>query len=230
MNNCAIVDAQLSSQSWLLDMVKTDKAPKDLLFIALSVLKAVTNLYLMGKIFDFGEYGSTLQKCFTSAIDILTPLIYQAFVIHYSPKLAMSSFTKKGLNLKTFPMLFMPLMWFFSRQIFPQESGTFLKGKLYFRGKHQLYQYKTELSVNPNGQAIDVTGEKPVCSSDLFIFQWSIALHNQGLKKSWQRWLNCWQVFSVDDIPRKLGHSNGQGVPKCWTICTSNYPKDKTSL
>ncbi len=127
-------------------------APKDLLFIVLCLLKAATNWDLMGEICE--KKGLTLQRLFSHVVDLLSPLLYQDCINHYYSKLSMAHIIKKGNQFKHLPCALFVIDVIFQQGNRP--SGILLEGKLYFSGKHKLYSYKTEVSVAPTGQAINV--------------------------------------------------------------------------
>ncbi len=56
-----------------------DVSSKDILFVVLCVVKAATNLDLMGEIL---KKGPTLQRLFPQVVSIFIPLLYQEYVLN----------------------------------------------------------------------------------------------------------------------------------------------------
>ncbi len=66
-------------------------------------------------------------------------------------------------------------------------SGIMLEGKFYFSEKHQLYGFKTEVSVTPSSQADDVMAHKPQLS-------YYFGKYQNPQQRSYQIWkghINC---------------------------------------
>lgn len=158
---------------------KTEVSPKDILFIVLCVIKAATNWDLMGEIFD--KKGPTLQRLFSRAVDILSPVLYKDCVVGHMTKLSMTNLISKRAQFKNFPCALYATDVIFQQANRP--SGNMLEGKLYFSGKHKLYGFKTEVSVTPSGQAVDSTDHKPGSIADIVIFRDNIDFHKEVLKK-----------------------------------------------
>ncbi len=158
---------------------KTDVSPKDILFIVLCVVKTPTNWDLMGEIFE--KKGPTLQRLFSRAVDILSPILYQDYVLDCFAKLSMTTLINKKAQFKNFPCALYATDVIFQQANRP--SGNMLEGKHYFSGKHKLYGFKTEVSVTPSGQAVDVTDHSAGSISDFVIFRNNLNFHNQALKK-----------------------------------------------
>ncbi len=134
----------------------------------------------MGEIFD--KKGPTLNRLFSRAVKILSPFLFQDYIVNYYTKLQMRSLIKKKVQFKHFPCALYATDMIFQPANCP--SGTLLEGKLYFSGKHKLYGYKTEVSVAPTGQAINGTEHKPGRISDLNIFHQNLDFHSQALTKN----------------------------------------------
>ncbi len=136
---------------------KTDVSPKDILFIVLCVMKAATNLDLMGEIFE--KNGPTLQRLFSRAVEILTPVFYQDCVLNYFAMLSMTTLINNKAQLINVLCVLYGTGVIFQHANYP--SGNMIEGKLYFSGKHKLYSFKTEVSVTSSGKVIDVTDHRP---------------------------------------------------------------------
>ncbi len=91
----------------------------------------------------------------------------------------MTTLVKKKMQFKNFLYPFHTTDVIFQQSNLP--SGNMLKGKIYFSGKHKLYGFKTEVSVTPSGQAVDIMVHKPGSISDFVIFQENIEFHNSAL-------------------------------------------------
>jgi len=133
----------------------------------------------MGGIFE--NKGPTLQRLFSRVVEILSPFLCEEYIAKYYEKLSMRTLEKKNAQFKNFPLALYATDAIFQQANRP--SGTLLKGKLYFNGKQKLYGYKTEVSVAPTGQAIDVTAHKPGSVSGIVIFLGNLDFHQQALAK-----------------------------------------------
>ena len=64
-----------------------------------------------------------------------------------------------------------------------RPGGNLQEAKKYFSGKHKLYGYKLEVSVMPNELAAMCSRDYPGSVSDIDIFNYMIANHQEEIKK-----------------------------------------------
>ncbi len=128
------------------------------------------------------------SEAFLWAVNILSPLLYQDYVLSYFAKFSMTTLVNKKTQFKKFPCALLAIDMIFQQANCP--SGNIIEGLVYFSGKHKLYGFKTEESVTPSGQEVNVTNHKPGSISDFVIFQDNMTSNDQVLKK-WQRHRNC---------------------------------------
>lgn len=142
-------------------------------------MKAAANWDLMAEIFE--KKAPTLQRLFTRGIDIVVVALYDTYVSSACNKSNMENYIKKNITFKNFPYALYATDVIFQQSNRP--TGNMMEGKVYFSGKHKLYGYKSEVSVAPNGQAINCVAHEPGSVSDLTILNKNIEFHKERLKK-----------------------------------------------
>ena len=84
------------------------------------------------------------------------------------------------------------------------------EGKRYFGGKHQLYGFKVEVSVTPNGFAVGSSMHEPGSVFDLVIFQ----------KMQWSH--SCTQRKKSDEMDMKDSVPLAERYPNQWAMLADN--------
>lgn len=68
-----------------------------------------------------------------------------------------------------------------------RPSGTVQESEYYFSGKHDLYGYKTDVSVLPTGYAIGFSNTYGGSVADIIIYSSNIEWHKSAFSKSVDR-------------------------------------------
>ena len=135
----------------------------------------------------FGLKGPSFEKLIMKFVDLLWLPVYEQYVEHHAAKWTMTAVSDVGRLFRHFPVARYATDVTFQPSYRP--SGSMQEGKKYYSGKHKQYGYKMEVSVLPNGMAIQwhsqvgCSKHEPVSVSDLTLFQRMQYFHNKQLQK-----------------------------------------------
>ncbi len=140
-------------------------APKDELFIFLSVLKAATKWDSMGKIFE--KKGPTLQRLLSHAVGILSPILYQDCVKYCYSNCQWHFLSKRG----PIQILYLCSLCHWCHLPSRESSGRNLAWrKTLLKWQTQIAWLKNWSVCDPTRQTINFTDHKPGSISVMVIF------------------------------------------------------------
>ncbi len=114
----------------------------------------------MGEIFE--KWTHTSEAFFLGCQQLESPPLC---VLSYFAKLSMTTLVNKKTQFKKIACAL------YATDIINCPSGNMLEGKVYFSGKHKLYEFKTEVSVTPSGQEVNVQTKNQAASQTLLFFK-----------------------------------------------------------
>jgi len=158
---------------------KSQHKPKDVLFMLLSVLKHAGSWDFLAKMFQIK--GPTFEKLISGFHSTAADTMYELFVLRVRDKQTMAHTIYHKNCFKEFPYCEYGIDVTFQQSNRP--SGNMQEAKVYYSGKHELYGFKTEVSVNSRGYAVDCTPHYPGSVADMDIFHKNIDFHRAEIEK-----------------------------------------------
>ncbi|ETI35397.1 hypothetical protein F443_18260 [Phytophthora nicotianae P1569] len=131
-------------------------------------------------------------------MDAASPFLYEAFVESINDKWTLGKIVRSGHAFQNFPYARYATDVAFQQANKP--AGNMNEIKPYYSGKHHLYGYKVEVSVLPNGLAINCTDHTGGSTHDAAIFKDNVAFHARAMRKQ-------------EDDRGLRDEGNGTGVP-----------------
>ncbi|KAH9113515.1 hypothetical protein AeMF1_012296 [Aphanomyces euteiches] len=129
----------------------------------------------------FKQKPATFEKRVMSFLNKLHPFLMKKYVNSLDEKWSMQQLQANGLTFKNFPYAKYATDVTFQQT--PIPTGSYVEKKLYFSGKHHLYGHKVEVSVLPNGFAINCSKFYKGSVSDKTIFDENLEFHTTSLIK-----------------------------------------------
>ncbi|KAH9100026.1 hypothetical protein Ae201684P_019031 [Aphanomyces euteiches] len=111
----------------------------------------------------------------------MAPFLYDVFVYTVNETWSMEKLRTSGNSFQHYPSACYATDVTFQQTNMP--AGNLAERKRYFSKKHHLYGYKVEVSVAPNGLALNCTKHYPGNESDIGIFCKNFAFHDSNLLK-----------------------------------------------
>ncbi|RHZ39952.1 hypothetical protein DYB31_008483, partial [Aphanomyces astaci] len=158
---------------------KSAVSARDLLLMFFTSLKHCGTWDVVAAVFK--QKPTTFEKRVMSFLIVLHPYLMRTFVTAVEQKWPMQALAESGHRFKNFPAA-----WYATDVTFQQTNvpaGAYAEKKLYYSGNHSLYGHKVEVSVVPNGFAIDCTKFYKGSVSDKTIFDENIDSHLANLAK-----------------------------------------------
>ena len=146
---------------------KCAHAAKDVLFMALSVLKHGGAWDFLARM--FGQKTSAFERMIVRFIQMLSEPVYEQYVTYQTKRWSMKMLQNNKTLFKNYPMARYATDVTFQPSCRP--SGSIEEGKKYYSGKHKLYGYKVEVSVTLNGFAVCSSMQEPGSVSEVVISQ-----------------------------------------------------------
>jgi hypothetical protein len=159
---------------------KCTQRPKDMLFMLLTCLKHCGKWDVVSSV--FGIKAGTFQKAVTGFAEVLAPFLYNKFVAAVSTKFSMRALVLSGNTFKYHQFARYTTDVTFQHANMP--SGNMKERSGYYSAKHHLHGYKVEVSVLPNGLAVNCTAHYPGNKADIEIFRDNHEFHLQELRKA----------------------------------------------
>ncbi|RHY29905.1 hypothetical protein DYB32_004764 [Aphanomyces invadans] len=150
-----------------------------MLFMTLASLKHCGSWDIAAAVFK--EAPPTFSKRVTGFIECLYPFLKAKYIDNMASKWTMTQLRSCGHSFKNFPMALYAVDVTFQKTNAP--VGSFAEKKRFFSKKHGQYGLKVEVSVLPNGYAINVTSAAPGSIADLTICEENEGFHLVMLAK-----------------------------------------------
>lgn len=146
----------------------------------LTVLKYGGQWEFLARLFQ--KKGPTFEKFIDNFANLISDEVYRTCVVDLGKKYRMVDLQEKQTLFSAYPYARYATDVTFQQAYRP--SGSLQEGKLYYSAKHKLYGFKVEVSVLPNGYALNCSSHNPGSTSDLRIFQEAQNFHKVELKKT----------------------------------------------
>lgn len=159
---------------------KSSFKAKDVLLMTLTVLKHGGSWDFLSKMFKIK--GPTFERTVMTFVDVIEPFLFKQSVANWEKKFTMDRLMADKTVFKYSKHALYATDVTFQQSNRP--SGNHEEAKGYFSGKHKLYGYKNEVSVLPNGLAINVTEHYPGSVADLVILRENLKFHRNALRKT----------------------------------------------
>ncbi|RLN97163.1 hypothetical protein BBJ28_00019456 [Nothophytophthora sp. Chile5] len=114
-------------------------------------------------------------------LGVLSPFLYETYVECADDSWPMGKLVRSGNTFRNFPYARYATDVTFQQANKPGSNMNEIMR--YYSGKHHLYGYKVEVSVLPNGIAINCTDHKGGRESDIELFRGNSAFHTRALQK-----------------------------------------------
>ncbi|RHY26367.1 hypothetical protein DYB32_007688 [Aphanomyces invadans] len=157
---------------------KSDVSARDMLFIVLTSLKHCGTWDIVAAVF---QQTVTFEKRVMTYLDVLDAFLYRKFVEAAAKTWTVTRLASMNQRFVNFPHARYATDVTFQQTNIP--SGSYAEKKLFFSGKHHLYGHKVEMSVLPNGLAIDCSAFAKGSVSDKAIFDGNVEFHRITLAK-----------------------------------------------
>ncbi|RLO00854.1 hypothetical protein DYB28_010362 [Aphanomyces astaci] len=158
---------------------KCEVSNRDMLFMLLTTLKTSGSWDIVATIFK--EASPTFQQRVMNFVRVLHPFVMRKYVNALADKWTMLLLSTSGQRFANYPYAR------YATDVTSQQtnvpSGSYADKKVYYSGKHSLYGHKVELSVLPNGFAINCTKHYKGSVSDKTIFDENLDFHMVCLTK-----------------------------------------------
>lgn len=139
--------------------------------------------------------GPTFERMVMKVIDVATPVLYEKLVNSYERKFSMERLMKGNATFKHHWFALYATDVTFQQSNQPMENND--ETRAWYSKKHKLFSYETEVSVLPNGLAINCSPHPRGKIADIEMFRSNIAFHKRALLKTEK------EKDSYDDL-RKL--------------------------
>ncbi|ETP37585.1 hypothetical protein F442_14612 [Phytophthora nicotianae P10297] len=159
---------------------KCEQTPKNVFFMVLTVLKHCGKWDVVASIFRFKT--GAFQKMILSFAGVIAPFLYDRFVASVANKFTMEQLVLGGNTFDHHPYPRYATDVTFQQSNMP--SGKMKERASYYSAKHHLHGHKVEVSVLPNGLALNCTKHYLGIKADIEIFRHNHAFHLQHLLKS----------------------------------------------
>ncbi|RHY17476.1 hypothetical protein DYB32_010513 [Aphanomyces invadans] len=130
---------------------------------------------------SFDEKAATFSNRVTQFIRVLHPYLVCKYIDEQGIKWTMHQLAVAGLQFETHKSALYAVDVTFQQTTAPALS--FNEKKTYFSKKHGLYGHKVEVSVGPNGLAINVTDCAVGSTSDFEMVKVNLGFHSKHLEK-----------------------------------------------
>ncbi|ETV73531.1 hypothetical protein H257_11656 [Aphanomyces astaci] len=158
---------------------KSEVTGRDLLLMMLTSLKHCGSWDIVAAVFK--QKSATFQKRVLTYIGVLHPFFMRKYVAVPADKWTMSQLAPNGDRFTNYPYARYATDVTFQQTNVP--AGSYAEKKSYYSGQHSLYGHKVEVSVLPNGLAINCTKHYKGSVADKSIFDDSLEFHANGLAK-----------------------------------------------
>ncbi|RHY45295.1 hypothetical protein DYB38_000806 [Aphanomyces astaci] len=152
---------------------------RDLLLMMLASLKHCGTWDIVAQIFR--TTVATFEKHVMSFIEVMHPYLLRKYVHGMASKWSMHELAANGTRFEHYPYTRYATDVTFQKTNVP--VGSYAEKKLYSSGKRHLYGHKVEVSVLPNGFAINCTSYHKGSVSDKAIFDDNLDFHRTNLTK-----------------------------------------------
>ncbi|ETN04217.1 hypothetical protein PPTG_14925 [Phytophthora nicotianae INRA-310] len=159
---------------------KCEQTPKNVFFMVLTVLKHCGKWDVVASIFRFKT--GAFQKMILSFAGVIAPFLYDRFVASVANKFTMEQLVLGGNTFDHHPYPRYATDVTFQQSNMP--SGKMKERASYYSAKHHLHGHKVDVSVLPNGLALNCTKHYLGIKADIEIFRHNHAFHLQHLLKS----------------------------------------------
>ena len=157
------------------------------------------------------------QQLMKTLFLIVSPMMYERQVTDRAGAITMNSLSVKRKKLKYILYAMYATDVTFQKSNRPAENNQ--ESKRYLSGNHKLYGYKVEVSVLPNGMALEFSLHQPGSVSDIAIFREAFDLHEDASAK-----------WHGDIVLSDHDHLRSQ-FPMKWAIRTDKvHKRDKDTL
>ncbi|ETO61615.1 hypothetical protein F444_20396, partial [Phytophthora nicotianae P1976] len=121
----------------------------------------------------------SFQKMVTKFATVLSPFLYETLVASALERFPMKKLVLGGQAFTNYPYARYATAVTFQQSNMP--AGRMQERALYYSKKHHLHGYKVEVSVLPNGQAVNCTQHFPGNTGDIDVFRRNAEFHLQAL-------------------------------------------------
>ncbi|ETW03945.1 hypothetical protein H310_04360 [Aphanomyces invadans] len=185
---------------------KCSVKPRDLLLMMLASLKHCGTWDIVAQ--TFRVTTATFEKRVMSFIEAMHPYLTRKFIHGMASKWTMHELAANGTRFENYPHARYATDVTFQQTNVP--VGSYAEKKLFFSGKHHLYGHKVEVSVLPNGLAINCTSYHKGSVSDKAIFDDNLDFHWTNLTKN----------------PREIEMTVVDGQPEQWAVLVDKGYQD----
>ncbi|KAF0708148.1 hypothetical protein AaE_013334 [Aphanomyces astaci] len=130
---------------------------------------------------SFDESAATFSSRIHNFVRVLHPYLVRKYIDEQGMKWTMQQLAVAGLQFTTHKSALSAVDVTFQQTTVP--AVEFGEKKTYFSKKHGLYGHKVEVSVAPNGLAINVTDCAVGSTSDIEMFKANLGFHSAQLEK-----------------------------------------------
>lgn len=159
---------------------KSAHKPKDMFLFTLTMLKHGGSWDFLATMFRMK--GPNFERLVISMVEVISPFLHGEFVAKPEQTFTMTKLRQDGTTFSHHKFALYATDVTFQQTNRP--SGNHSEAKPMFSGKHKLYGVKTEVSVLPNGFAINCSNHHVGSVSDIDIFKSNIQFHRSALKKT----------------------------------------------
>ncbi|KAK1932496.1 hypothetical protein P3T76_012080 [Phytophthora citrophthora] len=159
---------------------KCAQRPMDVLFMLLTTLKHCGKWDVVAGVFKIKP--PKFQKMILSFATVLSPYLYERFVVSAADKFTMEALVLGGNAFRNYPSARYTTDVTFQHTNMPSDQMK--ERSAYYSAKHHLHGYKVEVSVLPNGLAIYCTDHYPGSEADIEVFRKNHKFHLQHLLKT----------------------------------------------
>jgi hypothetical protein len=152
---------------------KCKHPPVDVLFMTLSVLKNCGRWDVLANTFHIK--APTFEKMTLRFLELLSPYLYKIYVANAEREWTMKKVVLAGHGFEHYPAARYAVDVTFQQANMP--SGTQQERASYYSKKHKLHGFKTELSVNPTGQAVNCSLHYKGSVADITTFRKNSDFH-----------------------------------------------------
>lgn len=174
-----IIQSGLSS-AWTARRGRTSSIlPKDAFLMLLTTLKHAGNWDFLAAMFRMK--GPTFERTVIVVLENVIDVLYETVVDRWEKKYSMAKLAETDRMFPNYKCARYATDVTFQQSYRP--SGSHQESKAYFSNKHKLYGFKTEMSVLPNGLAINCSSHHNGSKSDISIFRSNQSFHTDALRK-----------------------------------------------
>ncbi|RHY27691.1 hypothetical protein DYB25_011205 [Aphanomyces astaci] len=159
---------------------KCEVTTRDMLLMLITTLKHCGTWDIVAQ--TFRQPVATFEKRVMGYLEVLHPYLMRTYVHSMATKWTMKEMAASGCRFQNFPHARYATDVTFQQTNVP--AASYGEKKLFFSGKHHIYGHKVEVSVLPNGLAINCTSYHKGIVSDKAIFDENMEFYRTNLAKT----------------------------------------------